>query len=188
MEEKLLDVKDNMTLKDVIEEINKIVKKKQEIVENNDDMGKWTSLPVLLLEEDNEQERILKYIDFVDNMFISRDEKISYIITLAILIKDGHLDISTVEDGHLFILADYFNERTNDAIENELLVVNEPSIIEEVRNKTLENDTRVKLLEYAYKMYQEKNITEDGLSTFAKEFAEMITKLDYYELLKLINE
>ena len=188
MGEKILDSSNKMTLKQVIDNINKIVNKKFEIVENNDDISKWTSLPILLLEPKSQQERILKFVEFVDGLFISKDEKISYIITLSSLIKFGKLDISKVEDGHLFILSDYFNEKNIEAMDNELDVVNEPLIINAVRTKVLENDTRVKLLEYAYKTYQEKKITKEKLHDFANEYAEMVLKTEYYELLKRINE
>ena len=188
MENKILDSSKEITLKQVIDNINKIVNKKFEIVENNDDIEKWTSIPILLLEDNEKQERILKFIEFVDSLLITKDEKISYIITLSSLIKFDKLDISKVENGHLFILADYFNEKNIDAMKEELVVINQPLIINAVRNKTLENDTRVKLLEYVYKTYHEKKITKTGLEKFAKEMVEMIEKSDYYELLKLINE
>ena len=188
MEEKILDFTKEITLKQVINDINKMVSKKFEIVENNDDMEKWTSLPILLLESEEQQKKILSFIEFVDSLFISKNEKISYIITLSSLIKYVKLDISTVEDGELFILADYFNEKNIDAMENELPVVDYPLIMHAVRTKTLENDTRVKLLEYAYKIYQEKKISKEKLEEFAKEFKDMVEQLDYYELLKTINE
>lgn len=188
MKEKLLDKSKQVTLKQVIDSINKIVNKKFEIVENNDDMGKWTSLPILLLENDIKQNRILSFIEFVDNLLITKDEKISYIITLSSLIKFGNLDISEIENGQLFILTDYFNEKDIYTINNELAVINQPLIINAVRTKVLENDTRVKLLEYAYRIYQEKKINKDKLDGFAKEFSEMVREKDYYELLELINE
>ena len=48
MEDKILDPMKPMTLKQVIDKINKIVGKKFEIVENSDDIQKWTNLPILL--------------------------------------------------------------------------------------------------------------------------------------------
>lgn len=188
MEEKILNLTKEITLKQVIDDINKMVGKKFEIVENNDDMEKWTSLPILLLESEEQQEKILNFIEFVDSLSISKDEKISYIITLSSLMKYKKLDISKVEDGELFILADYFNEKNIEAMNDELQVVNHPLIMHAVRMKTLENDTRVKLLEYAYKTYQEKKINKEKLEGFAKEFKEMVDQSDYYELIKLINE
>lgn len=186
MEEKLLNPSKEITLKNVIDDINKTVNKKFEIVENNDDMGKWTCLPILLLEDEEHQKHILEFIEFVDDLFITKEEKISYIITLSSIIKNGKLDILKEEMGTLFILADYFNEKNIEAMDSELSVVNHPLIINAARTKTLENDTRVKILEYAYKTYVEKSITQDSLDAFAKEFAEMIQKLDYYEIIKLI--
>ena len=177
MEEKLLNPSKEITLKNVIDDINKTVNKKFEIVENNDDMGKWTCLPILLLEDEEHQKHILEFIEFVDDLFITKEEKISYIITLSSIIKNGKLDILKEEMGTLFILADYFNEKNIEAMDSELSVVNHPLII---------NEARVKILEYAYKTYVEKNITEASLDAFAKEFAEMIQKLDYYEIIKLI--
>lgn len=188
MEEKILDLTKEITLKQVIDDINKMVSKEFEIVENNDDMEKWTSLPILLLESDEQQQKILSFIEFVDSLFISKDEKISYIITLSSLMKYAKLDISKVEDGELFILADYFNEKNIDAMEKELPVVNHPLIIDAVRTKILENDTRVKLLEYAYKTYKEKKINKEKLDEYAKQFKDMVEQLDYYELIKTINE
>lgn len=188
MEDKILDPMKPMTLKQVIDKINKIVGKKFEIVENSDDIQKWTNLPILLLESEEVQSHILKFIEFIDGLFISKDEKISYIITLSCLIKFGKLDITKLEDGSLFVLADYFNEKEINAIEKELPIVGNNTILNAVRTKTLENLTRVEMLEYAYKLSQVNKVKSNQIDEFAKEFASHIEKLDYYEILKLIEK
>ena len=44
------------------------------------------------------------------------------------------------------------------------------------------------MLEYAYKLSQVNKVKSNQIDEFAKEFASHIEKLDYYEILKLIEK
>ena len=79
-------------------------------------------------------------------------------------------------------------EKEINAIEKELPIVGNSTILNAVRTKTLENLTRVEMLEYAYKLSQVNKVKSNQIDEFAKEFASHIEKLDYYEILKLIEK
>lgn len=184
MGERILNLSKEETLSEIVGTINKIIEQKALTV----DQEKTNSLQEALTLSADIQNSILKTIRFIDDLFISKEEKVNYIITVTSLIKFGKLNISELEDGRIFVLSDYFKDKRVEAIPAQLVVINQPFIINSIRNKVLENDTRIKLIEYACKLCKEKKVNASTLEKFAKEFGEMITKLDYYELLKLIEK
>lgn len=188
MGERILNLSKEETLNEVVENINTIINQKNTPPEESYNQEKINSLQEILTLSADIQNRILKIIRFIDDLFISKEEKVDYIITVASLIKFGKLNISELEDGRIFVLADYFKDKKVEAIPAQLIVINQPFIINSIRNKVLENDMRIKLIEYACKLCKEKKVNASTLEKFAKEFGEMINKLDYYELLKLVEK
>ena len=156
----------------------------------NDDMEKWTSLPILLAEGEEIQQRVLQFIEYVDGLLVTKEEKIKYIITLSSLVKSGKLDIKETVDANLFVLVDYFKDKNISDFENELLIINNPTIMTAVRIKSLENEYRVELLNYISKLYKNKKIGNDEAKKeqFVKQVVEFIKITDYYELLEKIRK
>lgn len=187
MKEKLLDPIKEKKLKDIIDDINTSVEAKFEIIEG-DDLEKWTSLPILLLEEEKVQNRIIRFIEYIDSLLIPLDEKIEYIITLSSLMKFGKLDICNIEDGGIFMFVDYFKDKKNSTIEEELSVLNNSIIINLVRTKSIENDFRINLLSYIYKTYVAKKTEKDAKETVIKEIVTSLEKLDCYKIQSLMEK
>lgn len=187
MKEKLLDPMKEKNLKDIIDDINTRVEVKFEIIEG-DDLEKWTSLPILLLEEENVQDHIIKFIEYVDGLLIPLDKKIEYVITLSSLMKFGKLDICNIEDGSIFMLTDYFKDKKNSTIEEELPVLNNSIIINLVRTKSIENDFRTELLSYIYKTYIDKKTEKNDKETVIKEIIASLEKLDCYQIQSLMEK
>jgi len=187
MKGKLLDTSKDKNLKDIINDINSMVDTKFEVIEG-DDLEKWTCLPILLLEEEKVQNRIMQFIEYTDSMLIDVDKKIEYIITLSSLMKFGKLDICNTEDGVIFMFADYFKDKKNSSMEEELSILNNASVINLVRTKSIENDFRLELLNYIYNMYITKKTNNGDKNAILKEILSSLENLDYYQIQSLINK
>ena len=70
-----------MPLGKIVDHINEAVSSDFTILKEHDNIKKWNCLPVLLIEEEDEQQKILTFIDYVDELMITPSEKYIYIIT-----------------------------------------------------------------------------------------------------------
>ncbi|MBE6147587.1 MAG: hypothetical protein E7168_04565 [Firmicutes bacterium] len=175
-------------LKEIVDQINKEVEKDFKLIESNDGINKWNCLPILLMEEEEEQKKILDFIHYVDDLMITYSEKIEYIVTLACLIENGKLNIKELDDGIIFMLASYFKPKTVKQMLKELTLISEKDIINTVRIKTLEMDTRNKILQYIYDQFTAKKITKAYQEEFFENIINEIKETDYYDLMKKIDE
>lgn len=177
-----------MPLGKIIDHINGAVNNDFTILKEHDNIKKWNCLPVLLIEEEDEQQKILNFIDYVDELMITPNEKYIYIITLASLIENGKVNIRLLEDGPIFMLADYFKDKTIKEMSKMLPVVGHPKALHAARFKTLEVDVRTEILEYIYRTYKAKRITKARKEEFLEKMANEIYQKDYYELLDMMRK
>ncbi len=172
----------------IIDDINEAVSEDFSIVKDYDNIKKWNCLPVLLIEEEEEQQKILTFIDYVDELMIPLKEKYIYIITLASLIENGKVEIKLLEEATLFMLADYFKNKTIKEMSKMLPVVGNAKAIHAARFKTLEVDVRTEILEYIYRTYKAKRITKAHKEEFLDKIATEIYQKDYYQLMDTIRK
>lgn len=182
--EKMMEGKE---LSDIVSMINEEVEKDFSLVEEHDGIKKWNSLPILLLEEGNKKEKIDEFISYVDGMLISKKEKISYLITLSSLVEHGKIKIEEMEEGHLFVLTDFFRTKTVKEMTKMLSVINTPELVKAVRLKTLEMDIRTEILNYVMDQYQKQKIDKSSKKEFLAKMIDTIQNLDYYKLLDLMR-
>ena len=175
-------------LKEIVNQINQEVEKDFKLIESNDGINKWNCLPILLMEDEEEQKKILDFIRYVDDLMISYSNKIEYIVTLACLIENGKLNIKELDDGIIFMLASYFKTKTVKEMLKELTLISEKDIINTVRLKTLEMDSRNKILQYVYDQFKAKKITKAYQGEFFENIINEIKETDYYDLMKKIEE
>ena len=175
-------------LTEIVNQINQEVEKDFKLIESNDGINKWNCLPILLMEDEEEQKKILDFIRYVDDLMISYSNKIEYIVTLACLIENGKLNIKELDDGIIFMLASYFKTKTVKEMLKELTLISEKDIINTVRLKTLEMDSRNKILQYVYDQFKAKKITKAYQGEFFENIINEIKETDYYDLMKKIEE
>lgn len=187
-EVKIEKIFSGMPLGKIVDHINEAVNSDFTILKEHDNIRKWNCLPVLLIEEEDEQQKILTFIDYVDELMITPSEKYVYIITLASLIEHGKVNIKLLEDGPIFMLADYFKDKTIKEMSKMLPIVGHPKAIHMARFKTLEVDVRTEILEYIYRMYKAKRITKAHKEEFLDKLANEIYQEDYYKLLDIMRK
>lgn len=185
MEERLLEVGKDRSVNQLVENINKLVDKNFNILSHNDDIEKWNSVPKLLMLDVDKQEKLLNFVEYVDTLLISLNDKAMYIISLSGLIEVGKLNIMDYDDGGLFTLADYYNHTNILDIKKTLPIIGNNKLLLAVRNKTLELDTRKKiLLDIVNKLNSDK-IDATNSKKVEKFITDIVTEIeakDYYEL------
>lgn len=182
--EKLFRGKD---LTGVVNIINQEVADDFSLVEEYDGIKKWNTLPILLLESDEKAEKIQGLVTYVDDMLIEKKEKVSYLITLSSLIEHGKIKLETIDEGQVFMLMDFFRTRTVKEMTKLVRLVNTPTLIKAVRNKTLEVHVRTDILNYVVDNYVEQGIDRSTKKEFLTKMVDTIESLDYYNLWNLIH-
>jgi len=101
MEEKIFNNIKNHTVEELVTKINEVVGNKFTILNEENDIEKWNTVPKLLLLNENQQNKLLSFVDFTDSLLSPIEEKAMYIISLSGLIEHGKIDIEDYDDGSL---------------------------------------------------------------------------------------
>lgn len=176
------------TLNEIINLVNAAVEHNFSLVEENDGIKKWNTLPILLIETEDKSTQIDEFITYVDEMLISEQEKISYLITLSSLVEHGKLKLDHLEKGHILTLVDFFRTKTVKEITKYIRFINNNDLIWAVRNKTVDIDVRTEILDYVLEHFIEEKIDRAHRKEFLTKMIDMIESLDYYKLLDAIHE
>ena len=91
------------------------------------------------------------------------------------------------DDGSLFTLASFYENSTIDEIKNTIAIVGNKDLLLAVRKKTLDIDTRNKILAEVITDMNMKKITVNNKKDFSKFMEDTIKKInekDYYDLVK----
>lgn len=180
--ERLLEVGKEKTVKELVDNINKIVDRNFNILSSDDDIEKWNSVPKLLMLSEEKQERLLNFIEYIDNLLISIEDKTLYIISLSGLIEIKKLNILDYDDGSLFTLANYYSHINNTDIRNTFSTISNKELLLTVRKKTLDIDTRKKILTDVAKTLKDDKISDKKIDKFILTKINEIRDKDYYEL------
>lgn len=176
------------TLNEIINLINGEVENDFSLVEENDGIKKWNTLPILLIETKDKSTQIDEFITYIDEMLISEKEKISYLITLSSLVEHGKIKLDTLEKGHILVLVDFFHRKTVKEITKYIKFINNDDLIWAVRNKTLDIEIRTEILDYVLEHFIKEKIDRAHRKEFLAKMIDMIESLDYYKLLDEIRE
>lgn len=187
MEEKLLGLDGDMSIKKIIDKINYIISMNFSILSKQDDIEKWNGLPKLLTLNNDIQQALVRYVIYIDNLLISVEDKAMYIISLSSLIEFGNIDINIYDDGSLFTMADYYKDSSISDIKNTIPLLKNPTLLLAVREKTLDLKDRKKILLNITNKFINDKIDSNNINQY-NEFINNIIKMleteDYYELLK----
>lgn len=187
MEERLLDEFKKVSVEELVNRINEIVRDKFSILDEENDIEKWNRVPKLLLLSSDKKKQVLSFVEFMDSLLIPVTEKAMYVISLCGLLEYGNLNMEEYDDGSLFTLASFYENSTIDEIKNTIAIVGNKDLLLAVRKKTLDIDTRNKILAEVITDMNTKKITVNNKKDFSKFMEDTINKInekDYYDLLK----
>lgn len=187
MEERLLDEFKKVSVEELVNRINEIVRDKFSILDEENDIEKWNRVPKLLLLSSDKKKQVLSFVEFMDSLLIPVTEKAMYVISLCGLLEYGNLNIEEYDDGSLFTLASFYENSTIDEIKNTMAIVGNKDLLLAVRKKTLDIDTRNKILLEVITDMNTKKITVNNKKDFSKFMEDTINKInekDYYDLVK----
>lgn len=184
MKDKLL-VK-NTNLEKLIKKINDVVGKKFEILDEKDDIEKWNGIPKLLLLDDVAQKRLLSFVEYMDSLSVSIEDKAMIVISLSGLIEFANVKLYDYDDGSLFTMADYYQNSSIEHITKTISLIGNNDLLLAVRKKTLELDTRKNILLNIEKKYISDKIDsakKESVSSFITDMIKELETKDYYELI-----
>lgn len=187
MEERLLDEFKKVSVEELVNRINEIVRDKFSILDEENDIEKWNRVPKLLLLSSDKKKQVLSFVEFMDSLLIPVTEKAMYVISLCGLLEYGNLNMEEYDDGSLFTLASFYENSTIDEIKNTIAIVGNKDLLLAVRKKTLDIDTRNKILAEVITDMNTKKITVNNKKDFSKFMEDTINKInekDYYDLVK----
>lgn len=187
MEERLLDEFKKVSVEELVNRINEIVRDKFSILDEENDIEKWNRVPKLLLLSSDKKKQVLSFVEFMDSLLIPVTEKAMYVISLCGLLEYGNLNMEEYDDGSLFTLASFYENSTIDEIKNTIAIVGNKDLLLAVRKKTLDIDTRNKILAEVITDMNMKKITVNNKKDFSKFMEDTINKInekDYYDLVK----
>ena len=180
MEERLLDEFKKVS-------VEELVRDKFSILDEENDIEKWNRVPKLLLLSSDKKKQVLSFVEFMDSLLIPVTEKAMYVISLCGLLEYGNLNMEEYDDGSLFTLASFYENSTIDEIKNTIAIVGNKDLLLAVRKKTLDIDTRNKILAEVITDMNTKKITANNKKDFSKFMEDTINKInekDYYDLVK----
>lgn len=187
MEERLLDEFKKVSVEELVNRINEIVRDKFSILDEENDIEKWNRVPKLLLLSGDKKKQVLSFVEFMDSLLIPVTKKAMYVISLCGLLEYGNLNMEEYDDGSLFTLASFYENSTIDEIKNTIAIVGNKDLLLAVRKKTLDIDTRNKILAEVITDINTKKITVNNKKDFSKFMEDTINEInekDYYDLVK----
>lgn len=174
-------------LRDIVEEVRTIVSSDLALSQEHDGGLKANALASFLQVDEVKGQRILQFISYVDDLLIPEKEKVSYITTFASLLEDGKLNAESLDDGYVFILAEFFRSRTVEEMKQLISLVSVPELVQVTRSKTLDYQVRTEILNYVVNQYKAQGIDSTKQNEFLSQMITTIQGLDYYKLMETIH-
>ena len=187
MEEKIFIDSKNNTIEELVKRINTIVGEKFAILDEQNDIEKWNTVPKLLLLDEDKKAQILSFVEFLDSLLITAGEKAMYIISLCGLIEFGNLSLENYDMGNMFTIADYYQNSSIEEIQNTIAIISNKELLLTVREKTLDLEVRKKLLlDIANRAINDKIDTTNKkeITKFISDVVNELAEKDYYDLVK----
>lgn len=173
----LINFQDNFD--NLLTNINNYVADNVSLVEENEDIAKWATIPDLYGVDDEIKKYISDFMIKLDNKNINLDTKIKYFINLSSIILLGNLNVLKYDFDEISLLINYFYNKNISSFSSDIIIVSNKKILKTVRNKVIELLYRVKILDYV--IYRYNNEHDDSSTFIDKVITEIIIK-DYDEL------
>lgn len=182
--ERLLE-NNNNSVELLIKKINDIVDQNFSILTGKDDIEKWNLLPDLLLLDEVAQKRLLSFIELVDSLSVSIEEKATIIISLSGLLKFGNIKLYDYDDGSLYTLAQFYQHKNKEDITKTISVIGNKELLLSIRKKTLDLEIRKKILldiEKSFISVKIDSANSKQVTEFINSTIKELEEKEYYEL------
>ncbi len=139
-------------------------------------LERWNYFSLLALENDVVEHRFLEVTSYIDELGLTKEEKIRDALTLAYLVVKEKLPIPNMDINNIYLLVSYLQEIKKRDVSASVTYLNNAELLFAVRFKSLDLEVRRKILAYVDRM--------------RKRIPEMIREIqetEYYELLQLID-
>lgn len=186
MEEKLIETNKELTMEYLVNRINQIVSLDFSVVDKNDDIEKWNTVPKLLLLEDKKIAKVLDFTKYLDTLLISIYDKAMYIISLSGMVDFMPFKFEDYDNGNLLLLVDYYQTRGIKEMVDTFNFTSNQALLTAIRNKTLDLEIRKKiLLSFVNRAFYDKidGTNKKVLLNYIVKFIDEIVNKDYTELI-----
>ena len=182
MDQRMLAKLKTTTIEELIKSINLVIEKELSIIALSDNIVKWNAMPKLLLLEEENKKKVLSFIEFINTISISIEEKIGYVISLCGLLEFGKISLRNYDIGNLFTMVDYYRNRSITEIRATILMVGNPKLLSVVRIKTLDLEERRNLLFSVIKYMKEHEIVIQNKIELKRFLEDRILEINQKEL------
>lgn len=179
-----------LTLEIITKKINEIVRENTSVIQENEDILKWTSLPQVILNNEDNQNQFIEVVKYIDELMMSIEKKIQLINTVAAMLDFGNISISKLEINSLFLLADYFKNITTKNYQEEFQLLGNDELLESIRRNVLDLEKRNSLIAYIVEQARKANINfsdSNAVNLFLKKVISVLKDKNADEILGIEN-
>lgn len=179
-----------LTLEIITKKINEIVRENTSVIQENEDILKWTSLPQVILNDEDNQNQFIEVVKYIDELMMSIEKKIQLINTVAAMLDFGNISISKLEINSLFLLADYFKNITTKNYQEEFQLLGNDELLESIRRNVLDLEKRNSLIAYIVEQARKANINfsdSNAVNLFLKKVISVLKDKNADEILGIEN-
>lgn len=174
MDTRIWDEKVNV--EDVSQTVNEYIEREILNLGNKEILKKWNYFSLLDLEDKRTIDKFLDVVEYIDELSLTSNVKIEYILTLVYLVLKLKLKIADMDSNNIFLLVSYLNELKLSKIKDSLNYLNSEKLLFQIRFKSLDLDYRYKLIKYV-----------DKKRAKIEDMIKFIRDTEYYDLFKQIE-
>lgn len=166
----------HLTVDQITTYVNEAIKTDTSIIDENEDMNKWITLPSVLLDSNNNQDKFIETVVYIDELMIAKEKKITLINTLASLLINTQVKISDIDVDSLYLLVSYFNDVPQREYIEQYKLLGDMELLKVIRYTTLDLEKRIKLVQYIVDQARNDNINFDDTQKMS-EFKDQVIKV-----------
>lgn len=180
----------HLTLEIITKRINELVRDNTDIIQENEEMLKWTSLPQVILNDEENQKQFIEAVKYIDELMTSIKEKIQLMDTVAAMLGFGNISISKLEINSLFLLTEYFRNITTKKYQEEFQLLGNDELLEAIRKNVLDLEKRNSLVTYIVEQARKANVNffdANAVNVFLKKVISVLKDKNADEILGIEN-
>lgn len=167
---------EKVNVEDVSQTVNEYIEREILNLGNKEILKKWNYFSLLDLEDKRTIDKFLDVVEYIDELSLTSNVKIEYILTLVYLVLKLKLKIADMDENNIFLLVSYLNELKLSKIKDSLNYLNSEKLLFQIRFKSLDLDYRYKLIKYV-----------DKKRAKIEDMIKFIRDTEYYDLFKQIE-
>ena len=147
---RLFDDYAQLTVEKIADKINDLAEKNLHLVEESETMQKWLALPMVEMTSDNTRLHFTEAVRYIDELLIPIEKKIEDIFTLASLLIDYKVSITSMDVNDLFLIVSYLSEVPLSEYKDALALLNREDLLLAIRTNALDVERRLLLLTHFF--------------------------------------